>query len=170
MKPSRGLLTRVILQLAGLTGFAGAAVAPLEAQTISAQVISADTVASAASLTNSPTTYVVSLQVTVSGCSKAGSTDCQAYLWATTAGTQVTNLRWSTTSATCATSRAIGTANPAATNNTADRVLLVAAPATGNAAPTSGSATVYVCHDATLSWSTAPTRFPYTLNFVVTRW
>ena len=88
---------------------------------------------------------------------------------ATTTGTAATNLLWSPTSAVCATGRAIPTSNPAANNNTLDRILRVVAPSGSNPA-TSGSATVFVCHDATLSFSSAPTRLPYTLNFVVVRW
>jgi len=164
---ARRRLAWVALLLAGL---AGGWVRVLPAQTIAAQLTAVDTVATVSRLTGTAGTFTVTVQVNIASCGKSGSSDCHAYMWGVPTGTTATNLRWSTTSSACASGRTIPTANPAAVNNTADRLLRVTAPATGSGAATSGAATVFVCHDATLNWSTAPTRLPYTLNFMVVRW
>lgn len=162
MRGVRGALAAVLM----LSAAASMPPASAGAQTVTVALSPtlADTVAAVANLTGSASTFYHTLAVSITGCGNGFGSACRVYMSASPASSSlVTNLRWGTTQAGCTNTVQSGT-TPTTTNSAA----AIFSKGESNTVP-NGSTTIYLCSDATLSWTVAPQRFAPNFYFTVIR-
>lgn len=162
MRTARGALAAVLV----LCAVALVPMASVRAQTVTVALSPtlADTVATVADLTSSTRTFYHTLAVSITACGNGSGTVCRVYMAASPASSSlVTNLRWGTTQAGCTNTVQSGT-TPTTTNAAAAIFTMSESNTTPN-----GNTTIYLCYDATLSWTVAPQRFAPNFYFTLIR-